>query len=164
MTYDPTIPLPESKATNVYDLLQDLYRVIEQEPTRLDMAASILAIRGKRYYSTDTTGLPPCGTVGCYAGWINILTRNPSEHNIGGITPKIEGNGGTLQIVAPKGSGLDYKFYNLFFENFPTADYGTPEYGEQALARLKKFITDNEEQLWQTPVNRFSLNEATSPA
>jgi len=60
--------IPQSDATNVYDLLQDVKRAILEEPKRLNMGF---------YASFGRFGPkePACGTVGCFAGWVSILSQ-----------------------------------------------------------------------------------------
>lgn len=72
---------PRSAATNAYDLLQDVKKVILEEPLRLDM--SIVCLRGEGI-SLDILK-PACGTVGCLAGWVLVLTgrTKPNEANFG---------------------------------------------------------------------------------
>jgi hypothetical protein len=75
--------LPVSKATNLYDLLDDVVTAAEEEPKRFDQGWWI----GR--YPTVTwppnscitahirdIGAPACGVVGCTAGWIVVLSGN----------------------------------------------------------------------------------------
>lgn len=75
----PLAPLPKSSATNAYDLLTDVIRVVEEEHRRLYM--------GNWFSSEEELPagmfLPACGTVACVGGWIVILTepwlRSPDD-------------------------------------------------------------------------------------
>ncbi len=71
--------VPKSDAANAYDLLSDVIACIENEPRRLDMGHWLLhGSRLDRFL--DASGLDPendapaCGTAGCVAGWIVLLT------------------------------------------------------------------------------------------
>lgn len=65
-------PLPRSNARTAWDLLQDVKRAITQEPRRADMSVF-------RHPWAPEDGGPACGTVGCFAGWVNILAGGRGE-------------------------------------------------------------------------------------
>lgn len=61
-----TIPL--SKAKTAYGLVRDVQRTVLAEPLRVNM----------RTFTEDVSEeaeAPACGTVGCFAGWVNVLSR-----------------------------------------------------------------------------------------
>lgn len=70
--------VPTSKATNAYDLLSDVIRIIREEPRRYNQMRFIARTNGA--YGADNvvhggSGFPACGTVGCVAGWVATLVR-----------------------------------------------------------------------------------------
>jgi hypothetical protein len=76
-------PIPRSNATNAYDLLSDVAKVMLAEPKRVNMARWIervtpsRAAREGEEWEKDIipSGAPDCGTVGCIAGWILLLLK-----------------------------------------------------------------------------------------
>lgn len=62
-----TTPKPKLKSKTV-SLLRKIQKHILAEPRRLDMS-------GWGYYDKNPdASMPPCGTVGCIAGWALVLT------------------------------------------------------------------------------------------
>jgi hypothetical protein len=57
-------------------LLRRVAKHISEEPRRLDMGV-LTDIRTKYEYGDDA---PPCGTVGCIAGWACLLTGSKPQH------------------------------------------------------------------------------------
>lgn len=70
-----SVRTPWSHATNAYDLVSDVIRVIEEEPKRFDMADWLDHIMPSRVKKTKSLQerYPACGTVACVAGWIVTL-------------------------------------------------------------------------------------------
>lgn len=75
-------PLPTSDATNAYDLLTDIRRLIREEPKRYDQHTWI---------EHPLKGGPSCGTVGCVAGWVWTLKRPEYTESIADAAAKILG-------------------------------------------------------------------------
>ena len=71
--------VPRSKATNAYDLLNDVARAITEEPRRINMRWWTFFFQGEALNNwanqLHQEDLPACGTVGCIAGWCCFLTR-----------------------------------------------------------------------------------------
>lgn len=55
-------------------LLRKVQKHILEEPRRINMNTVI------SYVDPSDKESPPCGTVGCIAGWTNILSRNPDGY------------------------------------------------------------------------------------
>ena len=62
--------MPVSNATNAYDLLTDVAKLVLDEPRRLKMDDWITPVE----WLPEKHKAPACGTVGCIAGWVSTLT------------------------------------------------------------------------------------------
>lgn len=75
-----TTKIPKSKAKTAYGLLGEIRALIVAEPKRYNQRDT-LAIRGTEItggYDDET--FPRCGTIGCVAGWVTMLTaKDPSR-------------------------------------------------------------------------------------
>lgn len=152
------VPLPRSTATNAYDLLLDVIRVVEEEPRRLLM--DIVSNKYSWCIPNDIE-LPPCGTVGCVAGWCAILTGQ--ERRASAILAAGEALGASPNVDlhdddiedAEHTEISDDNFENsldaLFFEEFPDDDEdvapGSPEYVAHVVARIRFFMAKWETRL-----------------
>lgn len=65
--------VPRSNAATLYQLFDDIVEVIEAEPLRMDMGNWIRIDTNP--HDVFERNFPVCGTVGCIAGWMVILTR-----------------------------------------------------------------------------------------
>ncbi len=80
-------PLPYTNAVTAYGLLNAVIRVTLEDYRRIVMG--IVCIRGryleKEYRYSFYYHRPPCGAIGCIAGWTLILTNNTDldELNMG---------------------------------------------------------------------------------
>lgn len=92
-----TEPLPRSKAKTAYGILSEVRRLILKEPLRYCQTRYIARVDSDGH-SVDSIGpthvvehAPPCGTVGCVAGWIATLARgdkftyNDTQHIAEGV-------------------------------------------------------------------------------
>lgn len=70
-------PLPVSRATNALELLEEVIKLIEEEPLRYNQGDWLQRIR-QFYLSPGSAPIstPACGTVGCVAGWVVILIQD----------------------------------------------------------------------------------------
>lgn len=136
-------PLPISRATNSFDLLEELKAVIREEPQRLYMSYWISKSRGIAHVRDKIARnlRPACGTVACCKGWLGIL-RNPSA-----------AFGDSLGFVWDAfPNSLTHQLYDLFY-TFPecrddaSLDPGTPEYVEDIVARIDQIQQGNESEL-----------------
>src|SRR5678815_691170 len=70
--------LPWFQGGSAYRLMRAVRQVILEEPRRMDMGCTVRAplerydIQGRAY----TEPGPACGTIGCIAGWMHILTAS----------------------------------------------------------------------------------------
>lgn len=129
--------LPRSNATNAWVLLLDVIALIESEPKHLWMDSVCTVVEDH----VPDIKLPECGTVGCIAGWMVILKT--------GLLP-------TSTYQAQKLLGVTSCYYqdefyadvyDLFFENYPKAPQGTPEYVAHVVNRIMQFMTKYEARL-----------------
>ena len=61
--------VPHTQAETAFDLLNDIIRIIQEEPRRMDMGNWICNPKAV----SAVRKLPACGTVGCIAGWAVVL-------------------------------------------------------------------------------------------
>jgi hypothetical protein len=66
--------LPTSRAKNAYDLLTEVKELILADPRRYDQGTYIERHGGVKN-ARVIIEYPPCGTVGCVAGWVATLKR-----------------------------------------------------------------------------------------
>jgi hypothetical protein len=117
-------------------------QLILEEPKRLDMDRSVV---------TAHTNNPPCGTAGCIAGWVNVLTRSKKKAHWKQVATKIEGlEWTTLSSRAQQELDIDsWQAERLFYQcNWPNhmgGDYdnagtGTTEAAKITAKRIDRFI------------------------
>lgn len=70
--------MPTSRATNAYQLLEDVRQIILAEPKRYNQMTILRRGRGLDW--TPIEERPACGTIGCVAGWVTVL-NSPRSHN-----------------------------------------------------------------------------------
>ncbi len=126
--------IPVSKATTAWGLLRDVKRAITEEPKRANMGTYCCL------QSPKNNG-PRCGTVGCFAGWVELL-RGYEPVRVTGhfLAMDILGNdldydtvdGGWLVFNAGEGDACD------------TTRYGTRAHARAVVQRINKFMRVNE--------------------
>jgi hypothetical protein len=128
-------PLPRSRAKTAYDLVSDVIRAILAEPKRVDMGV----YRDKRL---PEDGGPACGTVACFAGWVNILAGN---------------HGPWGDIDAEITLGVDLNYYTAGEDGWYVFNaggggdikgrVGTKQYAYSVVKRIRKFQRINAKAL-----------------
>ena len=108
------------------ELLEKLYRVMDEDHRRIDMS-----VWGRR-----NSGESDCGTTGCAAGWTAMLSGRKlywsgSDSRLGGIANDHGTAWTTVSHYAKEALGLSYEEAHLVFHN--TSD-------EDILPMLKKLI------------------------
>jgi hypothetical protein len=68
------VRIPKSTATNAYDLLGDIRRIILEEPRRYDQTWWRYIEGVPNSSGKAPSDYPACGTVCCVAGWVTALT------------------------------------------------------------------------------------------
>lgn len=130
-------PLPRSKAKTAYGLISDVIRAIEAEPKRIDMNTFGSA-------RLPQHGGPACGTVGCFAGWVNVLAGGSRR-----LIIKWDFNAETARNTL--GRGLDYRLANgghVFDAGHDiSGEPGTVAYAEQVVDRIRRFQRVNAARL-----------------
>lgn len=169
-------PLPVSHATNALELLEEVIKLIEEEPLRYDQSDWLK--RYTEFYDYPgmaPTDVPACGTIGCIAGWVATLTRHipvyPSD------------SAGHAQVVLGLTKGQRYELFDggavgrQYIREHPEAletlneegddwtmgdvdsygldipypdeapEQGTPEYVALGVRHIRRFIEANREQL-----------------
>lgn len=79
-----TCPLPgiaPSKAKRALGLLREVQRLILEDPKRVDMR---IILSKKPTYLPSEQEYPPCGAVGCIAGWVTVLKGLSEGDNLMG--------------------------------------------------------------------------------
>lgn len=129
-----TEPLPKSKAKTAYGLLSEVRRLILKQPLRYCQARYIARV-GSNGRDVDQIGpthsvmyAPPCGTVGCVAGWIATLARG-NNFNYGETGP-----------IAEQVLGLDFEAtLELFKGGAVKGPAQTPEHATNGAAHIAAF-------------------------
>lgn len=162
-------PLPRSRATTAWGLLQDVKRVMRKEPKRVDMNSYVAQLKNRAYLFKpgradtydDPTDLqrqqqrvlaqfPACGTTGCFAGWVCVLAGKPEASASADCAKSILGRG--CQYTLGRAPGVpSYSATEEVFDDggtLPTtAVAGTPKYAEAVCARIDRFMAVNEKKL-----------------
>ncbi len=122
--------LPKSKATNAYDLLEEVRQLILEEPKRYNQ--EVFRVVEPDEYDAPL-GLPQCGTVGCVAGWV-ITLKAPDTRP------------GLTCAIAQDILGLNDDQVGTFFDGaalarkFPEHDYvQTKAYARAGAAHIRRF-------------------------
>lgn len=153
---------PHSHATNSYELLLEVRKVIQAEPKRFFMNKFIADYLPDA--NPEIERGPVCGTVACFAGWIHTL-KIPSlmvfEKNKGKWSSafEVEAFG---YFPAKCFTDLHRLFWGEFSDYqhdgpkeypFPPAElYGTPAYARKGVQNLDKFMTKWEKDLKEFPL------------
>ena len=67
-------PIPRTRAKTAYGLLSEVCRLILAEPKRYNQRTFIERSDESLITVDAPEGFPPCGTIGCVAGWVATLT------------------------------------------------------------------------------------------
>ena len=155
-------PLPATRATNAYELMEDVNRIILEEPARMDMRKWISAFRSlteiEQRNEDVSEGIfpipePACGTVACYSGWCAILVGDRTMSTYG------------EQILAPykeEPSRVNHALRNTLENAFYGTTFwdkagrmirpGTLKYAKMVVARFKAIMDEYETELKSTPI------------
>lgn len=143
-------PTPRSNATNAYELLNDVCRVVLEEPKRAYMTTYISAFQDP---STAKIGGPACGTVGCIAGWVGILKRPRGAQN--GDDVRGYDESGCRNTMDERAEGLlglstdDLFTSDLYDTAGATTEYtyGTRDYARAVVRKIRAFQKQHRAQL-----------------
>lgn len=150
--------IPHSKASNSYELLEDVIKAILDEPRRIFMnhwnvvqVGDLNSMLGALDSSSGAgwidkiTRFPSCGTIGCISGWMNILSAN----RLVDVKAGRDGAENSYGKLMPK--GLREALVNLFHGSvsypFPLAEHGTLEYASAVVDNIRKFMDRYDQEL-----------------
>ena len=144
-------PIPVSSATTAWGLLQAVKRAILEEPRRVNMNLYVSCINPS---SSAPRGVPACGTVGCFAGWVAVLGRQHlasryedtrDRQVIDNFTDadaqKLLGPGINYNIAGDEGR---YVFNSGEGDACSETTPGTKAHARAVVARINKFMRVNE--------------------
>jgi len=131
--------IPRSTATNAYDLMADVVKVIRDEPKRMDMSTFT---RLKMKF-VPKARRPACGTIGCVAGWMVMLTM--SDEHLWEIRDAGLMSEWRAQQLLP--SSVRGAASRLFYSMVHAGDDGTPAYAEEVITLIEAFMRDHEAAL-----------------
>jgi hypothetical protein len=141
-----TTLLPTTTATDPVGILKDVARVILAEPLRYDQGD---------WLQTDVHQHgPPCGTVGCVAGWVCVLTRRgPSFSRFLDVMAEARDR---LEISGPAA-------YDLFNGSAIDEDleYGTPAYAEAGVRHIDRWLREYLDYAGPPLLDELRQEEAT---
>lgn len=143
-------PIKASDATTAWGLLEDVREAILAEPKRANMRVYVEGWHPWR-------GGPACGTVGCLAGWIALLSGRANRQSL----LDFDASQAMSVVRNVLGSTLDYYTVGRGGErneggwvfNSGTGDAcwstkpGTPEHAAAVVDRLDRFMRINERAL-----------------
>lgn len=128
--------IPVSRAKTAWGLMLDVRRAIKNEPKRADMTTIAESRVG------DDVAVPPCGTVGCVAGWIQLLSGR-SVNNAGNSTQPacaILGRRLNYQTVGPD---KHYVFNSGDGDACEMTSPGTKAHAKAVIHRIDEFMAIN---------------------
>lgn len=139
-------PIPTSKAKTAWGLLQDVKRAILKEPKRANMQC---------YVDTQLPkdGGPACGTVGCFAGWVTLLSgykpRGHVRSDADDIARDILGdcNYHTVGRVDPWLGRAGFVFNGGEGDACSHTEPGTAQHATAVVKRIDNFMRVNRQQL-----------------
>jgi hypothetical protein len=143
----PVFKFKKSTATNPYDLLDDVVRVIRAEPLRCYMGT--WSVRGARAFKALFPRMkrrPPCETAGCLAAWIVIqrdgkLPKAPTGDQLDVIPRRAE------EILGSLEGGTVRLFNGTVLDQGQELRYGTRAYVDVVVDRVRRFQGKHEAAL-----------------
>lgn len=87
--------MPVSRAKTAYGLLSEIRKLILEEPRRYNQWDTLSTGRDTQHYYGPEA--PPCGTVGCVAGWV-VALKKPHSRSITGPATEILGLIGSQDV------------------------------------------------------------------
>lgn len=142
MTGDNAL-IPVSKATNAYELLDEVKALILEESTRYCQTTWI--INDPETLMDEGLARPRCGTVACVAGWVAQLKAGPISHwDVLETAGNILGLDRVERYALFNGDAIgDLCGVEGMYEPAPQ----TPEYAELGAEHITRFQATHEAQL-----------------
>lgn len=152
--------VPHSKATNSWDLLEDVKKDILEEPRRVYMGAFNIADDtdgevipsgfNPLRYSPMAERLPSCGMMGCISGWMNVeVARSLDDVKAGDAGEKY-----SLCVLLPAAVERDAKDLFWGYDRYtwpekmtPPRKQGTLAYAEAVVNHINIFMHRWEREL-----------------
>lgn len=128
-----------SNARNAYDLMSDVQKYILEEPKRIFMGEWLIVGHENIKDALEKDG-PECGTVGCIAGNVVLLTGQANTQR-STYSKAIEVLGGRNNV------NLEDALYDLFHTFDIDANYGTKKYAQIVAVRIREFQYRHENDL-----------------
>jgi hypothetical protein len=149
--------VPTSKAKNGYDLCLEVIDAMLEEPKRVNMDYFCLLIgQGEANFAQrPATETPACGTIGCFAGWVNTLTfgRGVSRRWQSQLTKEVLGR--KLKYNFRDESGHTQSYFNAGEgDGITQFKAGTPEYAIAVVQRIRRFMKVNAGPLKNRTINQ----------
>jgi hypothetical protein len=161
LTINPRLQklIPTAKANNAYDLCLEVIDAMLEEPKRVNMGYFCLLVgQGEEHASHYEVGqAPACGTIGCFAGWVNLITfdRNVANNHAQDLAKAVLGEG--LRYRFAGANGRLYHYFNAGggdgILNNPDAKPGTSEYAIAVVQRIRRFMKVNAKALKARTIN-----------
>jgi hypothetical protein len=129
--------IPRTKATNAYDLLKEVRDLILEDPRRYNQRTTLNhyppGVQWTEGPRRQPILAPPCGTVGCRAGWVVELTRSRTQYVVRGAQDIL---------------GLTDAQAETFFAAAAAAGWaGTPEHARSGAYGITAFLKKHAKQL-----------------
>ena len=154
--------LPVSKATNAYELLEEVCQAITEEPLRYNQQTWIDQNIGLRREFEEE--VPACGTMACIAGWVCTLRRTHANHiqDVPMIGARLLGFQWYVRDLSDFSSYEEYAeacvrdtqpVRDLFSDKLLEGSEnlrGTPEYAAMGVEEIRKFMATHEARLKAT--------------
>lgn len=133
--------IPKSRAKNSYELLNDVVKVMREEPKRVRFGDWLMTFAGNKF-SKD---VPACGTIGCIAGWC-IAVRAPSANILEEIELQQNSHESPRQIAhrlfpLDLKSEVDDLFGVTIWSTYSNVEGtpGTHEHARSVIRRIRQF-------------------------
>jgi hypothetical protein len=144
------VPVPVSKATNAYELLTDIMRVVKSEPKRLNMDNWLLVDS-----DIDARNRPACHTVACVAGWATVLVDGRDA----AMTMDAQSRATELLFGGYNYASPIYQDIQDLFFTFPTPKEcggrpGTMQYARYIAKRIKALRDKYEHEFKERAIER----------
>lgn len=140
-------PHPISTAKNSYTLLDDVKKVVLEEPRRVWMDNWKANID----YVCKMTGAkkgPACGTIGCISGWVTFLKPDANQSAMSGENVLVPNDGSD-----ERRNLRDVLHTDLFYDTEVDAKYGTKKYATIVAKRITAF-----QKKWATELKAVTID------
>lgn len=134
-----------SNAKTAYGLMSDIKAYILEEPKRVWMGDWVIEDMDEIKTDFGVEG-PACGTVGCIAGNVKILTGN--------LGKMISTQRLAMDVLGGGSNDLEDDLYDLFHETHVDAKYGTKKYARIVAKRIEEFQAEHEQELRAVGINQ----------